>query len=167
MITMIAAVSENGVIGKEGKIPWHIPGDQQRFRELTWGHTLIMGRRTFEEIGRPLPGRKTIVLSRSVRVETESCTTVGTLEEALEKAAGEPEIFIAGGGQVYREALPYAGRIHLTVIHQRVDGDVFFPDFTGYGFAKISEDRYPGYTVEVYEKKRDFDIDKMDGFAIR
>lgn len=155
------------MIGKNGKIPWHIPGDQQRFRELTWGHTIIMGRKTFEEIGKPLPGRKTVLISRRMRVETGMCTTVGSLEEALEKAAGDTEIFIAGGAQVYQEALPYAGRIHRTVIHQQVDGDAFFPDFSEYRFEKISEDRHSGYTVEVYEKIHDFHIDKVGKLAIR
>ncbi len=160
MITIIAAVSENGVIGKNGKIPWKIPEDQQRFRELTWGNTVIMGRKTFEEIGRPLPGRKTVLISTSLRVETECCTTVGSFAKALEKTAHEPEIFIAGGSRVYQEALPYAGRIHLTVIHEHVHGDTFFPDFSGYGFEKISIDTQDRYTVIIYEKMSGFYIDK-------
>lgn len=153
MITIIAAVSENGVIGRAGKIPWSLPEDQRRFRELTWGHTLIMGRRTFEEIGRPLPGRRTILLSRTRKIETELCRTAESLEEALDMAAGEPEIFIAGGSRVYEEGLRYADRIHLTVVQRHVEGDAFFPDFSGYEFEKIWVETQEEYRVEMYEKK--------------
>lgn len=162
MITIIAAVSQNGVIGQNGKIPWHIPGEQKRFRDLTLGHTVIMGRKTFEEIGRPLAGRKTILISRTRSVETESCTTVNSFPQALAKAAQEPEVFIAGGSRVYQEALPYAGRMYLTIVHKLVQGDTFFPSFSGYGFEKISVQEYDTYTFYVYEKMYGFYIDKTE-----
>lgn len=158
MIALIAAMSENRVIGREGKIPWSLPADQQQFRRLTWGHTVVMGRRTFEEIGKPLPGRKTILISRTLAVRTERCITVASLPEALAAAARETEIFIAGGSRIYEEALPYADRIYLTVLHEYAEGDTFFPDFSNTRFAKIQAKTYPGtpsYTREIYEKTGD------------
>lgn len=158
LIALIAAMSENRVIGREGKIPWSLPADQQQFRRLTWGHTVVMGRRTFEEIGKPLPGRKTILISRTLAVQTERCTTVASLPEALAAAGQETEIFIAGGSRVYEEALPYADRIYLTVLHEYVGGDTFFPDFSNTGFEKIRTKTYlgtPSYTRELYEKTGD------------
>lgn len=159
MITIIGAMSENGVIGKNGKIPWHIPEDQKRFRELTWGHTVVMGRRTFEEIGKALPGRKTILISKTLLVENECCRTVGSLAEAL-KAAHGTKIFLAGGRRVYEEGLAYAQYLDLTVVHQTVEGDVFFPDFSHYPFEKISEKTYEEYTIRKYKKCRIFTLTK-------
>ncbi len=155
MISLIVAMAENRVIGHRGKIPWKIPGEQKRFRELTLGNTIIMGRKTLEEIGKPLPERKTILISKTRWLETEECTTVSSLEEALSMVNPNEEVFIAGGGQVYREALPYADRIYLTLIHQQVEGDTYFPFFFE-EFQKIEEKGQDGeipYTYYLYERK--------------
>src|SRR3989304_2358277 len=117
-ISIIAAVAESGVIGRGGKLPWHLSDDLRRFKRLTMGHTIVMGRRTWESIGRPLPGRRAIVVSRrpGYRVDDQSVEVATSLENALliANAAGEDEVFIVGGAELYRAALPLADRIHLT-----------------------------------------------------
>ncbi len=155
MISLIAAVSKNNVIGNKGLIPWHIKGEQKRFKELTTGRTIIMGRKSFEEIGKPLPNRKTVLISSTKRIEAKNCITAASLKEALKAAEGEDEIFIAGGGRVYEEAMLYADKIYLTVIDLVTEGDTFFPDFDKSVFAKVYEERIEGeipYTYYTYER---------------
>ena len=127
MISLIVAVSKNNVIGNNGIIPWKIKGEQKRFKELTTGKTIIMGRKSFQEIGRPLPNRKTVVISNTENIVAENCITVKSLIEAFDLVEGEEEVFIAGGGQVYKEALYYSDKIYITVIDKIIDGDVYFP----------------------------------------
>lgn len=129
MISLIVAVSKNNVIGNNGVIPWKIKGEQKRFKELTTGKTIIMGRKSFEEIGKPLPNRKTILISNTQHIELENCVTVNSLLEAFALSKNESEVFVAGGGQVYKEAFPYADRIYITVIDKMVDGNVYFQRF--------------------------------------
>lgn len=120
-------MAENRVIGGNGAIPWDLPADRRRFRELTMGHQVIMGRKTWESIGRPLPGRRNIVLSRRPDFRAEGCMVAGSLEEALRMCAGDDGVFICGGEELYRLALPLADTIYLTLVHRVSDGDVFFP----------------------------------------
>jgi dihydrofolate reductase len=127
LITIIAAMAENGVIGREGRLPWHIPADLARFRDLTMGHPVIMGRRTYEGIGRPLPGRSIIVLTRSSSYRASGCLVAHSVDEALTAAEGATEVFVAGGADIYRQFLPLAHRIHLTLVHDTLPGDVEFP----------------------------------------
>jgi dihydrofolate reductase len=127
-ITLIVAMAENGVIGAGNRLPWHLPADLQRFRSITMGKPILMGRRTHESIGRPLPGRKNIVLTTDPAYRAEGCTVVHGIEEALREADGE-EIMVIGGSALYREFLPLADRIHLTQIHRPFEGDTFFPPF--------------------------------------
>jgi dihydrofolate reductase/dihydrofolate reductase (trimethoprim resistance protein) len=157
MISLIAAVSKNNVIGNKGLIPWHIKGEQKRFKELTTGRTIIMGRKSFEEIGKPLPNRKTVLISSTKLIEAENCITAASLKEALKAAEGEEEIFIAGGGRVYEEAMSYADRIYLTVIELVTEGDTFFPDFDKSLFTEVYKERIEGeipYTYYTYERRR-------------
>ena len=129
MISIIVAVAKNGVIGKAGKMPWKIPGEQRQFKELTTGHVVIMGRKSFEEIGHPLPDRKNIVVSKTKVFSGENLITAKSLEEAL-TLAGKEEIFIAGGAELFQKALPLANRIYITYVDLEVpNGDRFFPDF--------------------------------------
>lgn len=129
MISIIVAVAKNGVIGKAGKMPWKIPGEQRQFKELTTGHVVIMGRKSFEEIGHPLPDRKNIVVSKTKVFSGENLITAKSLEEAL-TLAGKEEIFIAGGAELFQKALPLADRIYITYVDLEVpNGDRFFPDF--------------------------------------
>ncbi|UQZ83250.1 Dihydrofolate reductase type 3 [Paenibacillus konkukensis] len=127
IISLIAAVSENGVIGMDETIPWNIPGEQKRFKELTLGKTVIMGRKTYDSIGRPLPDRRTIIVTRSRSLQSGPCLTAGSLDEALRLARQEEEVLIAGGGQIYEAALPYADRLYLTIVHRQAVGNIYFP----------------------------------------
>jgi len=158
IISIIAAISKNYVIGKEGKIPWDIPGEKKRFKELTTGKAVIIGRKSFEEIGRPLPNRYNVVVSRTKKFFGQNCTTVNSLSEALEllRKRNEKEVFIAGGRRLYEEALPYAKYIYLTVIDRIYEGDVYFPIFNSDEFIKIYEERIEGpipYTYYTFERK--------------
>ncbi|MBR6697616.1 MAG: dihydrofolate reductase [Lachnospiraceae bacterium] len=157
MLSIIVAVTKNWVIGNEGKIPWRIKGEQVRFRELTTGNTIIMGRRSFEEIGKPLPKRKTILISNSIKVEEENCTTVGSFMEAYDMVKDmDGEVFVAGGGRVYKEAFPYVDKIYLTIIDMEIEGDTFFPEVTEEEFEKVFEERIEGeipYTYYTFVRK--------------
>ena len=129
LISIIVALAKNRVIGRHGQLPWHLPGDLQRFKQLTMGQTLVMGRRTFESIGKPLPGRRTIVVSRNADYVAAGCDVVSSLEAALKLAASAEEVFICGGADIYSQALPLTKRIYLTEIDSNVDGDTRFPEF--------------------------------------
>ena len=126
--TLVVAVAHRGVIGRNNALPWRLPEDLKHFKATTTGHTLVMGRRTFESIGRPLPGRRTIVLSRDAGWHAEGTLRAGSLDEALALAAREPfgNVFVVGGAQVYRDSLPLAARAIVTEIDLDVDGDAFF-----------------------------------------
>lgn len=130
-VSLVVAVAENGVIGRGDDLPWQLRADLRRFRELTIGHAVIVGRKTQESImrrlGRPLPERRTIVLTRQADYRLPECETVHSLNEALEKVGGEDEVFVIGGAEVYPEALPRASRIYLTRVHATPEGDAFFP----------------------------------------
>lgn len=123
---MIAAMSRNRVIGRAGQLPWHLPQDLQRFKQLTMGQTLLMGRKTYQSIGRPLPGRRTLILSRDANLRVADCTVVNSLPAAV-AATRSTQLFICGGGEVYRQALPLAEKIYLTELLRDVPGDTFFP----------------------------------------
>ncbi len=129
IVSLIAAMSENRVIGRDGALPWHLPRDMQRFKQLTMGHAVVMGRKTYETMGKPLPGRRNMILTRSRYYRPEGIEVFPTLIDALEAASDDPEVFVAGGEQIYRLAMPHADRIYLTVIHATFSGDTFFPEF--------------------------------------
>ncbi len=130
-ITLIAAVAENRVIGRDGGLPWRLPEDLRRFKRRTQGHVVIMGRRTFESLAAPLPNRPAIVVSRSRDLDTGEATLANSLDEALDIARdrGEDEVFILGGSEIYAMALPLADRLELTVVHAEIEGDTYFPEF--------------------------------------
>lgn len=156
MLALIAAYAQNRTIGAEGVIPWHIPGEQRRFRWLTTGQTVIMGRRTFIEIGRSLPNRTTIILSRTKTYQTPNCFTVRSLEEALERAATR-HTFIAGGAALYTATLEMVEKMFLTEIHDTVPGDTFFPTFPESDFRRKVVASFSGelpYTYVTYTRIR-------------
>lgn len=159
MLCMIAAAARGGVIGAEGRIPWHIPGEQAFFKHITQGGVLVMGRRTYEEIGRPLPGRLTIVLSRQTGWEAPGCLTAASLPEALQAArekAPQKDVFIAGGESLYRAALPMARRIYLTCVEADIPGDRYFPPFAEEEYKKTllgTLEGRPPCRFWLYEKK--------------
>jgi dihydrofolate reductase len=126
-VALIAAVASNGVIGARNAMPWHLPADLRHFKATTLGHPVIMGRRTFESIGRALPGRANIVVTRSGAWAAPGCVTAGSLEAAYAAAGAAEEVFVIGGGELYRAALPHAERLHITEIHAAFEGDATFP----------------------------------------
>ncbi|HYM60872.1 MAG TPA: dihydrofolate reductase [Thermoanaerobaculia bacterium] len=160
-ISVIAAVSANGIIGRGGALPWRQSADLKRFKALTMGHHVIMGRKTFDEVGRPLPGRPTIVVTRNRDFTPAGTRSVGSLEEALALAENDPEVFIVGGGEIYVQALPRAGRLYLTRIHAEVEGDTQFPEIDASEWRLIDSEhceadennQYP-YSFLTYERAR-------------
>ena len=129
IVSVIAAMSQAGVIGLGGDLPWHLSADLRRFRKLTTGHHIIMGRKTYDSLGRPLPDRTSVVITRNADYRPAGVLTVGSLAEALEASAGDEEAFVIGGGQIYAQAMPLADRLHLTTVLGEFDGDTHFPDW--------------------------------------
>jgi len=127
MISIIVAASTNNVIGVQGELPWKISDDLKRFKQLTMGKPIVMGRLTWESIGRPLPGRQNIVITRQPDFSAEGCDVVASPAAALDVAGDAEEIMIIGGGQIYDLFLPKAGRLHVTRVHVEIEGDAFFP----------------------------------------
>jgi dihydrofolate reductase len=160
IISMIAAMSENRVIGYQGRLPWIIPEDLARFRAITMGHVVVMGRKTFESIGHPLPGRTNVVLSR-MRAKIDGCVVVSSLQEAIAAADGEEELFICGGGEVFREALPLAHRLYLTIVHREYPGEVIFPEVPE-PFVEVHReeirDTSPPCSFVIFEKVEQVDV---------
>jgi len=146
-LVIIAALAQNGTIGDAGKIPWHISDDLKRFKRLTLGHPIIMGRKTFESIGKPLPGRRNIILSRHPGPDHFS-----SLEVAL-KSCGDETVFIIGGAEIYRLALPLADTLLLTHVHRQVAGDTRFPDYDHSQWREISREDTPEYSFVEYQRR--------------
>ncbi len=141
-VSLIAAVAANGVIGRGGALPWRLPEDLKRFRALTLGHPVIMGRRTWESIGRPLPGRRNLVVTRNAAWRAEGAETAPSLEAALAACAGADEAFIIGGAQLYGEALACAGRLYLTEIRAEYEGDARFPEYDRGEWRETQRERH-------------------------
>lgn len=128
-LTLIAAVARNGVIGKDNALPWRLSGDLKRFKALTMGHPIVMGRKTWESLGRPLPGRSNIVITRDKDYRAEGAVVVQSVDAALAAAQDTAEVFVIGGAEIYQLTLPRAGRLQLTELDADFDGDVRFPEF--------------------------------------
>ena len=157
MVGLIVARSMNNVIGKNGEIPWRIKGEQKQFKELTTGNIVVMGRRSYEEIGHPLPNRTTIVVSRSKKFEGDNLYTAGSVQEAI-NMAGDKDIYISGGYGLYKEAIPFVDVMYITEVQTVVeDGDVFFPEFNEDEFditiGETAGDEIK-YTRTKYTRKR-------------
>lgn len=127
-ISIIAAVSKNNVIGKDNKLPWHLPADLAHFKKITSGHTIIMGRKTFESIGRPLPNRRNIVITRNTGFKAEGIEVVHSIEQAMDITKDEEEVFVIGGEEIYKLAFPFTDKIYLTRVDAEIEGDAFFPE---------------------------------------
>jgi dihydrofolate reductase len=151
-ISLIAAVARGGVIGADGALPWHLPEDFAFFKRTTMGHPLVMGRRTFDSIGRALPGRRTIVITRQRDWHHPDVETAHSLPEALSLAGPADEVFVAGGGQVYEEAMPYAHRLLVTEVDRQVDGDVTFPPIEPGTWRETSREARDGFAWVTYER---------------
>lgn len=143
LISLIAAMANQRVIGHQNRMPWHLPADLGHFKAVTLGKPVIMGRRTFESIGRPLPGRRNIVISRNAEWSHDGVELVHSLSAALELVSSENEVMIIGGGQLYKEALPMADRLYLTHIELSVeDADTWFPDYSAYQWNIIDSESH-------------------------
>ena len=142
-LTIIVAMSENRVIGRDGDLPWRLPEDLKRFKRLTTGHHVIMGRKTFETLGRPLPNRTNIVITRRQDFAPFSDIRVAhSLEEALGMSESDVEPFVLGGGEIYTLALPHADRLELTVVHATIPGDTYFPEYDENDWTLVADDRH-------------------------
>ena len=161
-LSIIAAVANNSVIGNENRLIWHMPADLKRFKNATMGHTLIMGRKTFQSIGKPLPGRKTIVITRQTELDTQGCPTATSFKEAINLVKDEKEVFVAGGAEIYEQAMEsyYTKKIILTRIFAEFEGDAFFPDIDPKKWELIEREDYEAdkkhpypFSFMVYKRK--------------
>jgi len=149
-ISLIVAMAQNGVIGRDNNLPWRLPADLKRFKEFTVGKPILMGRKTFESIGHPLPDRLNLVLTRDRAWWADGVTGVHSVEEALAKAAGSEELVAIGGAEIYRLVLPFARRIYLTHVHADVPGDTYFPEFDATQWADVDSSAQPADERHAY-----------------
>lgn len=159
MVSMIVAAAANNVIGIDGELPWHLSADLKRFKALTMGKPIIMGRLTHESIGKALPGRRNIVISRTPGYSAAGCDVAVSPSHALELAADADEIMVIGGGRIYQQLLPQASRIYLTRVHAHPEGDAFFPELPASEWQVIEREDFPadddrplGYSYETLQR---------------
>lgn len=156
MISLIVAHDENRVIGYQNDLPWYLPGDLKYFKEMTMGKPMIMGRKTYDSIGRPLPGRRNIVITRNEHFAAEGTEVVGSLEEALALVEGEEEVMIIGGAQIFEQSMAIADRLYITFINHSFKGDTYFPSYSDWKQISCLEpiESDAGYTFQycIYEK---------------
>ena len=158
MISLIVAASENNVIGRDGDLPWRLPDDLKRFKALTMGSPVIMGRKTWESLRRPLPGRQNVVITRQRNYAAEGCDVVGYPAAALQATLDAEQVMIIGGGRIYQQFLRRADRIYLTRVHATIDGDAWFPELDG-DWSLTASEQHPAderheyaFTVETWER---------------
>ncbi|GAB2531696.1 dihydrofolate reductase [Rufibacter soli] len=165
MIGLVVAMAENRVIGKDNQLIWHLPQDLKHFKQLTMGHPMIMGRKTFEAIGKPLPGRTSVIVTRQPDYQApEGCLVASSLEEALQQSlALDEQVLVVGGGEIYRQALPLAEVVYLTLVHESFEGDVYFPELDTEAWEVTAQEEhladekhaYP-YTFFTFQRKAGF-----------
>jgi len=158
-LSIIAAIANNGVIGKDNTLPWHLPADMAFFKKITTGHTIVMGRKNYQDIGRPLPNRRNIVLSRNPEFKAEGCEVVNSFDEMLAITDDHEEVFIIGGAGLYVTALAIASRMLITKIAAEIKGDVYFPETSWHDWYEISREHYDAdeknkYAFDIVEYKR-------------
>ena len=158
-LSIIVAMSRNRVIGANGALPWHLPDELKLFKALTLGHHIIMGRKTWESIGRPLPGRRSVIVSRQPGYRVEGAIVARTLQEAVAVCGADDEVFVIGGAEIFREALPLADRLYLTVVDADVEGDTLMPAFDHAAWRELESRPHPpderhahAYRQLVYER---------------
>lgn len=159
MITVIAAVAENNALGKENQLLWHLPDDFKRFKAITSGHYIIMGRKTFESFPKPLPNRTHVIISRQPNYQPEGCIVVNSLEKAIEACPKTEEVFIIGGGEIYRQSIEVANKLDLTKVHASFEGDTYFPEINLTQWKLVFEEFHPkderhdyAFTFQTYLK---------------
>ena len=159
-LSLIVAIARNGVIGRDNDLPWHLPADLQFFKRTTSGHTIILGRRNYESIGRPLPDRTNIVITRDKNYKAEGCLVAHSIDEAITLAGDDEEIFVIGGAQIYAQALDRVERMYITEVDTDVEGDVLFPKFDKTQWRECSRESHKpddnneyGFDFVVFERK--------------
>jgi dihydrofolate reductase len=162
ILTLVVAMSENRVIGRDGDLPWKLPGDLKHFKAITLGKPVIMGRKTWDSLYvKPLPGRRNIVVTRSDGLVAEGAETAESLAAALDLVGGETEVMVIGGATLFEAALPKARRLHLTEVHAEIDGDTYFPDFDRTAWRVVGREDHPSdgpspaYSFLLLERKAD------------
>ncbi|MFD0748556.1 dihydrofolate reductase [Mucilaginibacter calamicampi] len=140
-ISIVVAIAQNHAIGKDNQLLWYLPNDLKHFKTITSGHTIIMGRKTYDSVGKPLPNRRNIVITRQ-QMDIAGCEVVNSLEDALALCKTEEEVFIVGGAEIYRQAMAVTNKIYLTIIHQNFDGDTYFPDIEENTWIEIEREDY-------------------------
>jgi dihydrofolate reductase len=163
MVIIIAAAAENNALGKNNDLIWHLPDDFKRFKSLTTGHYIIMGRKTFESFPKPLPNRTHIIITRQKNYHPEGCLIATSLENAIEMSTNEKDVFIIGGGEIYNQSIKIADKIELTRVHDSFDADTFFPEIDTTKWTLISEEFHPkdekhlvAFTYQTYLKRFNF-----------
>lgn len=151
-LTLIAALGRNRVIGKDGTMPWHLPEDLNHFKALTMGHPMVMGRKTFDSIGRPLPGRRSIVITRDREWRVPGVEVAHSFDEALDLAGPADRVFVIGGGEVYAVALPFADHLELTEVDAEPEGDTWFPEWDPAQWREVARDQRDGYAFVSLER---------------
>ncbi|MCD8740215.1 dihydrofolate reductase [Mucilaginibacter roseus] len=147
--SIIVAIAQNYAIGKNNQLLWHLPNDLKHFKNTTSGHTVIMGRKTFDSVGKPLPKRRNIVITRQ-NIGIEGCEVVNSLESALALCVDEAEVFIVGGAEIYKQAMPVTDRIYLTIVHHDFEGDTFFPEIDNSEWTEIARTDYHADEKHAY-----------------
>jgi dihydrofolate reductase len=154
-ISIIVALSENNVVGLRNQLPWKLSADLKRVKSLTMGHHIIMGRKTFESIGRPLPGRTNVIITRNTNYKAEGCVIASSLQHALEIAVNDTEVFIFGGGEIFKEAMPLASKIYMTRVHTHLEGDTYFPEIKPFDWRIVELQEFKA------DEKNEFDYSFM------
>jgi len=159
IVSAVVAISENHAIGKDNKLLWYLPNDLKHFKDITTGGTIIMGRKTYESVGKPLPKRRNIIITRQA-ITIEACEVVNSVEAALALCKTEAEVYIVGGAEIYKQAMPLTDRIYLTIVHQQFDADSFFPEINKQDWNETArEDHEPDaknlipYSFVTYDRK--------------
>jgi len=160
IVSQVVAISKNHVIGKDNKLLWYLPNDLKHFKEITTGHTVIMGRKTYDSVGKPLPRRRNIIITRQA-IAIEGCEVVNSIEAALALCTGEDEVFIVGGAEIYKQSMHLTDRIYLTIVHKEFEGDSFFPEINKSEWNEVfREDHQPDeknlipYSFITFEKRK-------------
>jgi dihydrofolate reductase len=148
-VTIVVAIAENYAIGKHNQLLWHMPADLKHFKQITSGHTVIMGRKTYDSVGKPLPNRRNIIITRQ-DITIPGCEVVKSVEEALKLCSNEEEVFIVGGAEIYKLAMYKTDRIYLTIIHHSFDADSFFPEIDYMEWKEVSRDDHPADEKHKY-----------------
>ncbi|MCF6297322.1 MAG: dihydrofolate reductase [Flavobacteriaceae bacterium] len=151
MITIIAAIAKNNALGKDNKLIWHLPADLKRFKKITNGHHIIMGRKTFESLGKPLPNRTTVIITRNKKYKVKDCIVVNSLAEAIEKSKSDDNPYILGGAQIYKQAMKVADLLDITFVHHEFDADVFFPEIDKYVWKEFSREDFKADEKNKYD----------------